>query len=202
MPQISATVPDKIVRAYWVNGGCIVPPPHELKIESLKAYASWSRARVFVETGTYKAETTIAMAPVFSRVYSIELEPNLAAAAQKFFAHSKHVKIIHGDSGHELPKLLSELNERCLFWLDGHSCGPGTGYSQDFGSTPIMTELKAVLNHAVRDHVILIDDARYFTGEWNYPTVQQVIEVVREMRPDLVLDVCLDSIRIHPAKMG
>lgn len=202
MPGSVRIIPDKEVRPRWVSLACPVPPPHQFKVDTLKAYAAWSGAKVFVETGTFKAQTTIAMAPSFERVFSIELEPNLAAAAQTIFSQSRHVKIIHGDSGIELPKILAELKERCLFWLDGHNCGPQTGMSATFGPTPIVPELRAIFAHPIKDHVIIIDDQRFFTGEWGYPTIENVLMFVNQTRPDLIVDICMDSIRIHPEKMS
>lgn len=200
-PVPARVVPDKPVRAVWVGQVCPVPPPHNFKIDTLRAYAQWSKAKMFIETGTYKAETTTALASHFSRVVSIELDQALASAAQRIFAHSKHVKIVQGDSGLVLPKILADVNERCLFWLDGHNCGPATGMSKEFGPTPVLKELETIFAHSVKDHVIIIDDQRYFTGEWGYPTVDSLMRYIAQARPDLMVDICMDSIRIHPEKM-
>ncbi len=192
--------PDKSLRLDWVRLGCPFPPPHEFKLATLILYRRWSGAKLFVETGTYKAETTAAMAPHFDRVISIELDPTLAAAAQQKFAKTKNVQILLGDSGLLLPKVVAELDQRTLFWLDGHNCGAGTGMSKDFGPTPIMRELETIFAHHIKDHVIIIDDQRYFTGEWGYPTIDELFRFVHRHRPDLVMDICTDSIRIHPEK--
>lgn len=197
MPGSVRTIPDKAVRAQWVNQGCPIPPPHHFKTATLKAYADWCGAKVFIETGTYRAETTIAMAPYFTKVISIELDPALAATAQQVFANSKNVQVLHGDSGLLLPGVISEIKERCLFWLDGHNCGAGTGMSKDFGPTPIVREMQTIFAHPIRDHVIIIDDQRYFTGEWGYPTLENLLMFVNQQRPGFVVDVCTDSIRIH-----
>jgi hypothetical protein len=200
-PFPARAVADKDIRTKWVRAICPVPPPHPYKIETLQAYAQWARTKIFIETGTYKAETTTALAPHFSKVISIELDQTLASAAQRVFAHSKHVKIVQGDSGLVLPKILAEINERCLFWLDGHNCGPTTGMSKDFGPTPVMKELEVIFTHPVKDHIIIIDDHRYFTGEWGYPTMDSLVRYLQSVRPDFVIDVCMDSIRIHPEKV-
>ena len=201
MPGSTRTIPDKSVRPLWVNQGCPVPPPHHFKVQTLKAYAAWSKANVFVETGTYQGETTMAMAPHFSKVVSIELDQALASTAQLVFSNSRNVQILQGDSGLLLPKVLADINERCLFWLDGHNCGAKTGMSKDFGPTPIVSEMQAIFAHPVKDHVIIIDDQRYFTGEWGYPTVENLLLFVNTVRPDLIVDVCMDSIRIHREKL-
>jgi hypothetical protein len=52
-----------------------------------------------------------------------------------------------------------------LFWLDGHFCG-GVSAHGDKG-TPILEELNLILSHRVKEHVILIDDARLFNGTFD-----------------------------------
>ena len=194
----AATPPpaDLRVRKSWVDCGCPTPPPHDFKIAVLKAYAAWCKARVFVETGTWKGETTAAMQPLFPTVCSIELAPNWASRARQMFARTPNVEIIEGDSAKVLPDLLGRIHERCLFWLDGHWCGNDTGGA--VLSSAVMGELETILAHEISDHVLIIDDARYFVGAYGYPTVDQVRRFVKDRRPDLVFDVAMDSIRIHP----
>jgi hypothetical protein len=72
------------------------------------------------------------------------------------------------------------LNERAFFWLDGHyshSCTVnGETLQTGLGSepTPVLKELAAVLADKRYDHVIVIDDARLFTGREQYPTVKEI----------------------------
>ena len=63
--------------------------------------------------------------------------------------------------------------------------------------TPIMQELEAILSHSIKNHVILIDDAREFTGMNDYPTVSQLKEFVAKSRPDYQVDLENDILRIH-----
>ncbi|MDX6611503.1 MAG: hypothetical protein QOD75_689, partial [Blastocatellia bacterium] len=58
-------------------------------------------------------------------------------------------------------------------------------------------ELDHILNHPVAGHVILIDDARCFTGYNDYPTVDELRETVAAKKPDWEMSVELDIIRIH-----
>ena len=56
-------------------------------------------------------------------------------------------------------------------------------------------ELAALLRHPTRGHLVLIDDARLFTGTQGYPTLDDLrAEVVRE-RPGSRVDLAADIIR-------
>ncbi len=190
-----AVVPDFEVRQHFVVHGAPVPPPDQFKWAVLVAFARWSGARVLVETGTYRGNTTDTMRPYFDRIYTIEANDALFAAAQSRFAGAPGVRALHGDSAAMLPRVLAELDEKALFWLDAHWCGNDTFGS--YLSAAIMAELEAVFAHRVRGHTILIDDARYFCGHYGYPTVDYLRRWVMQRRPELTFDVALDSIRIY-----
>ena len=68
-----------------------------------------------------------------------------------------------------IPALLKKLNRPCLFWLDGHYSGGVTAKADV--ETPVISELKAILEHHIKGHIILIDDARLFNGTKDYPTI-------------------------------
>lgn len=106
--------------------------------------------------------------------------------------------VLQGDSGKVLPGLVNTLKDRCLFWLDAHYCGEYAGEMAAKADllTPIAQELAPILNHSIRDHVILIDDARLFDGN-GYPTFAQLCQYIRGIRPDLAVEVSEDIIRIH-----
>jgi hypothetical protein len=80
--------------------------------------------------------------------------------------------------------------------LDGHySAGITARGDLD---TPIMAELSAICDHPIDGHVILIDDARCFTGEDDYPTVDEVRDFVASRKPDHGFELALDIMRITP----
>jgi len=51
----------------------------------------------------------------------------------------------------------------------------------------------------VEDHVILIDDAREFTGANDYPTIDELRKFVGDSMPGFHLEVRDDIVRIHKA---
>ena len=106
-----------------------------------------------------------------------------------------NVDIIQGDSGKVFPAILPQIEEPCLFWLDGHYSAGITAKGQL--ETPIIEELQAIFNHPEKtNHVILIDDARCFTGENDYPELSELKELVAKNLPNHIWEVKDDIIRI------
>ncbi|HEV8634531.1 MAG TPA: class I SAM-dependent methyltransferase [Chloroflexota bacterium] len=180
----------------WERSGRPVPPPHAVKQRVLRAYAHAFGPRVLVETGTYMGDMVAAMLDQFDRIYSIELSEELHARARARFADEPRVTILQGDSARVLPELLKELGVPCLFWLDGHYSSGVTALGDR--ETPVEQELRAILTHTVRGHVVLIDDARQFVGEGDWPAISTIESTVHAIDPRLVVRVEDDIIRVHP----
>jgi hypothetical protein len=181
----------------WKLAGRPIPPPHIVKQKILKEYAEKYKLHTFIETGTFMGEMIDAMLYTFSKIISVEVDSALAERAQKKFFAYPHVTIILGDSGSVLPAIVVDIKESCLFWLDAHYSGGVTGKSNV--ETPIVQELNLLLNHSASNSIILIDDAREFTGNNNYPTLDEMRKLITVRRPDWVVQVKDDIIRIHRA---
>ncbi len=179
----------------WVRAGRPFPPPHAVKEAAVREYARRFRLPVLVETGTYRGEMIAAVKDLFEEVYSIELSTELWRRARERFAHARRVSILQGDSGQVMRELLPRIRRPCLFWLDGHYSA-GMTAKGDL-ETPIRAELDQIFGHPLaREHVILIDDARCFTGEGDYPTLGFVRELAAKAGLDR-FEVEEDIIRIH-----
>jgi hypothetical protein len=177
----------------WRLRGSPAPPPHIVKQRILLQYQKRRRFRTFVETGTYTGEMVAAMRPHFDRVISIEMAPPIYEGTKRRFTGDSGVQLLLGDSGVLLPQVLAALDHPALFWLDGHYMGGATARA-DLDS-PVRRELAALLRHRTRGHLVLIDDARLFTGTQGYPTLDDLrAEVVRE-RPGSRVDLAADIIR-------
>ena len=182
----------------WEKNGKPVPPPEVIKRRILSTYGSAFKAPTFIETGTFLGDAIYALRHRFQSIFSIELSHDLAKRAQERFRTYPHIHIVQGDSGDLLPQILNDISNKCLFWLDGHYSGGIT--AQGNLDTPIVKELKAIFAHKVKDHAILIDDARLFDGSNDYPTIEQLRELCASSRPDYSFTVVNDIIRIHPKK--
>ena len=182
----------------WLESGKPDPPPNIVKQMTIKEYANKYRLKVFIESGTYLGDMVYAVRGVFEKIYSIELDDNLYESAKAKFLKYSHMSILHGDSAKVMPKILDHIKNPCLFWLDGHYSGGITVKGEL--DTPISQELKHIFNHPIKDHVILIDDARLFTGENDYPTIQQLRSFVLSQKLDREIEIKDDIIRIHKSE--
>jgi hypothetical protein len=179
----------------WRENGKPFPPPHVLKQRVVREYARSFSLDTLVETGTYVGTMVDAMKTTFKEIFSIELDRSLYEAAREKFSGFQHIHIVQGDSGEVLPDIINHLTRPCLFWLDGHYSGGITSKGQL--ETPVSKELESILQHPLASHVILIDDARCFTGQNDYPTIEELRDYLRRARPQWAFEVRDDIIRIH-----
>ncbi len=181
-----------------------VIPDYKEKRKILKEYAIKYNCKTFVETGTFLGDTIASLKDIFKSLYSIELSNELAQNAQNKFKNDNHIEIIQGDSGVVL-KEIKITDKPALFWLDGH-------YSSSFkigdkliqtargiSDTPIFEELQTVLKNGLESNVILIDDARCFGEEKDYPTKRELINFIttRGVKKSQI-KIKRDIIRITP----
>ncbi len=149
----------------------------------------------FIETGTNLGDTLGYFAKKGIWCTSIELSEELHQAACALFKTRKNVRLVQGDSSQRLPQLLDALDKPALFWLDGHYSSGLTASAKTH--TPISAELDAILLHPIKQHVILIDDARYFDGTDDYPHLDDLLRVIRE-DGSYSTEVSTDIIRLVP----
>lgn len=185
-------------RKLWNKSDGVQSPPHDFKASVVRSHARQFGKRVLVETGTYRGDMIRAVRGEFDAVHSIELGQDLYDAAVRRFEGDDEVTIHQGDSGEILAAVLEHVDETCLFWLDGHYSGGVTACGTE--STPILRELEAIRAHPAIDHVILIDDARCFTGAEGYPTMDELRDRVEALWPSFRFNVVDDIIRIHRPK--
>lgn len=182
----------------WRRKGSPVPPPHIYKQKTVKEYKEkFPNIQTLIETGTYLGAMVHAMRHQFQKIITIELSRELYNKAHHMFSPHPHVKVLHGNSGTLLPNILDSIAEPCIFWLDGHYSEGNTAKGATY--TPIKQELKHILNHRIKNHVILIDDARAFNGYHDYPTIPEVKDMFIGNRPGWTFEVKDDIIRMHKA---
>ncbi len=156
----------------WIKDGRRIPPSHVFKQSVVRETAGSRGLRILVETGTYLGDMIAAAKDLFDEIYSIELNPKFYDIARKRFARTRHVRIVLGDSGEVLGRVLSGIKGPCLFWLDGHYTRGKFAIKGD-RETPIEKELRHIARHPLKlEHVILIDDARDYTGTGGYPSIE------------------------------
>jgi hypothetical protein len=182
----------------WLVGGKASPPPHIVKQRILIDYAQSLGLRTLVETGTYLGDMIWALRNRFDEIHSVELDANLFGQARGRFAGYPHIHLYQGDSGAVLPAVVRGLAVPALFWLDGHYSGGDTARGD--ADSPVARELLLLLEPGALDHVILIDDARLFTGEGGYPDLESLRRMVVAGKPASSLEIIDDVIRIAPVR--
>jgi hypothetical protein len=181
---------------HWKKEGGVAPMPNYGKQRVVIDYIKRFSPEVFIETGTYKGKMVYAVQPHIKEIYSIELGDNHYQKARQRFSGYPNVHILQGQSGEVLPMILSKIDKPCLFWLDAHWSGGSTARAEI--ETPIMQEMQCILTHTRADeHVILIDDARYFIGKSDYPTLEEMESYIKIFCPEWIFEVKDDIIRTH-----
>jgi hypothetical protein len=141
----------------------------------------------FVETGTFHGNSVaLAVKCGFTSIYSIEFDEALYTRAVEKFKNKSRVSLVHGDSAIELPKLIKGINEQIFFWLDAH-CGNAQS------PLPLMQELAAIKEHPIKNHTILIDDARLFSRDLIVKK-DDIVKALREINPKYIIRLEDDSV--------
>jgi hypothetical protein len=159
-------------------------------------YAKRFDCKVLVETGTNEGDTVQATKGYFSEVYSIEISPSIYQRAQLRFVNDYNVHLLLGDSGALFASILPVINQKILFYLDAHFDYGGEGIPEQ---NPTIRELNSIFS-LKPDSIILIDDARMFSGRLGgfcSPPLRELEQYVMDKNPNLVFEVIDDIIRIH-----
>jgi hypothetical protein len=119
----------------------------------------------FIETGTWKANTTRWASEHFKSVYSIEIDKGYHERAKGLGISARFVL---GNSKDELPKIVKRLKKPALFWLDAHACKEQHTLTQ---VCPLLEELESIKASGL-PHLLLIDDAKYFIERHQADSIQ------------------------------
>ena len=132
-----------------------------LKYEEITS-ATNTKFSNFVETGTYKAETTLMASEHFSAVYTIEI-------VKELYEYSKHkaqqasknnITFYLGDSITHLPSIIPKVLDGAVFFIDAHQSGADT--SNNGKHVPLLDELKIILSHRIGKSLFIFDDVRFW----------------------------------------
>ncbi|HWI91653.1 MAG TPA: hypothetical protein VNT20_10285 [Flavisolibacter sp.] len=177
----------------WELNGKPLPTPHAVKQLAIEYYKNKHSIEVMVETGTYLGEMVLAQKDNFKKIYSIELGMDLWKNAEKKFQKYAHIKILQGDSGKVLREIVTKLDRKTIFWLDGHYSGGITAKGDK--NCPVYEELDAIFNNNKWGHVLLIDDAREFKGVGDYPKLEELESYIKSKNASYQIEVKDDIIR-------
>jgi hypothetical protein len=160
-----------------------------------------TQAICFLETGTYLGDTTETAAKYFPLVHSIELGKDLFEKAKKRFAKKKNISLHLGDSAELLPKILQQIKDKSVIFLDAHFSMGSTVKGKD--NTPILTELNHIKKSNHTNSIIIIDDIRMFYDPLitlkdnfmeGYPSLNTIVEKILEINPHYKIAIVYDTL--------
>jgi len=134
----------------------------ELENNIFKKFPNYKESSVFVESGTYKGDTTREMGLHFKRVITIEINETLYEKSREDGKHQDNVIYILGDSVRYLKTISKRHPEKCIYFLDAHKSGYDS--SCNGKSVPLLDELESILPYCKNENVFIIDDCRFFYG--------------------------------------
>ena len=159
------------------------------------ALAKRSGKHSFIETGTYKGETTlIALDYGFKFVRTCDLTfQNLSGETdKKIYSYTdRNVQTIIGDSPDVIPRVLKELkayfpdpkDQEAVIYLDAHASGELAGGRS--GGSPLLDEIYALMEDNIKTHTIFIGNRRLFgSSEWSFVSEESVLTALKVLNPN------------------
>lgn len=176
--------------------GFVLPFPPFIKRSILLRFVLDHGCRTLVETGTQYGDTPWFFRNKLEEIYTIELSARLAKLARARFAKFPHIHVVEGDSGAMIKTILPALKSKTLFWLDGHYSSGIT--AQGKMDCPIYSELQSIFDGCGVPYVILIDDARCFGKEKDYPSLGDLETFLSKKFKKPIIEINNDIICIIP----
>lgn len=151
--------------------------------------------RSAIETWTFDAKTSTILANHFDIVFTIELYPDVNPhdhmsyrdIHEQYSNEFDNITFLYGQLDEVIPQILTELpDERFMFLLDFHRNS----------TNPMRNELEIIKKYSNnKNHVFLIDDCN-FLGTLNFPTEEELKELLFSINPDYTLEKINDGNQI------
>jgi hypothetical protein len=186
----------RIQAALSYDGGIVAAPSDRAKRRFLLRLFKQRNHHLFVESGTFRGGTVEYFVPHARRIVSVEIEPELHAAARRRFEGSPSVELVLGDAFEEIPRVLADLSEPPFVYLDGHFTGginkePGSFVEPAPGILDKLSELELPKGTS-----IVVDDLRLFGhGDW-FPPLDELTRAARACFPRAEIYVGIDCLVI------
>jgi hypothetical protein len=188
------SIGQRVGAAWRFDAGKVNPPSDRAKRRHLQRVFTQRGHAVLVESGTYLGGTVQFMLPFAERIISVEIEPALHEAARRRFAAAPNVDLRLGDGAELIPRIVSELDQAPLLWLDGHfTGGVNTRPGAAIEPAPMILER---LGTCPPGTTIVVDDLRLFGRDNGFPGVDVLVGSARTAFPAATIRVGLDSLVI------
>lgn len=176
-------------------------PPIEIILKLKNAYP----VPHFIETGTFKGETSYWASRLFNTVSTIENSDTLFRQVKEKYSHISNIHFYYGDTRVKLKEIMSAMDSAGIFWLDAHWSGQKTYGEND--ECPLLDELE-IINSSRFDHIVFIDDARLFLSPPprphvidNWPDITTVLDVLQKKSKKRYIVITDDVILAVPYEM-
>lgn len=166
---------------------------------------------IFIETGTFFGDTTIASSKVFENIYTVELSTHFYKKATDRFKNLgiANISLFNNNSIDFLSCIIPQIDQPMVIFLDAHYSGGIT--SKGDSNTPINRELDTIKLNRKCDCVILIDDLRLFREEsydilpsspnYGYPGLDLLLSKGQEIFSNLGFVVFGDILIMYDADL-
>lgn len=155
------------------------------------------RFETLVETGTWQGGgIQAALTAGFRHIVSCDINEDLDSQARTLF-RGESVEVFHGSSKEFLARVIPNLTEPTVFFLDAHAMPP-SAKAREFSPLtlmpgdeanqslhcPLQAEVSLILQQEFMGHVILVDDIQCFdTWMFHYLSESQLRNQVHNLRP-------------------
>ena len=139
----------------------------------------------FIETGTFKGETTKLASKHFKNVTTIEINEDNYNYSKNRLNNISSIEFLLGDTIKLFPSVIENHNDlKSTFWLDAHPMDP-----EKDGDCPLLVELDILKKHSKRnDHIIIIDDLqRCYNSKGNYPKFEELEGKLLAINPNYII---------------
>jgi O-methyltransferase len=172
--------------------------PHSYtKFRAIYSMKKRTNAKCLIETGTYLGVTTRRCVPHFDKIYTIELDKDLATQAKKFLDIHSNIEVVQGDAINVLPGILEKSSEGIVVFLDAHFSGGVTTFGDS--PEPAFEELEILSKFKDRINGIIIDDFRCFGVDDGFPSKSSLFNVLERLfpSPSFTTKIYLDQVIIE-----
>jgi hypothetical protein len=178
------------------DAGRVAAPADRAKRRFLLRLFQERNHRLLVESGTFLGGTVEYFLGHAERIISVEIEPKLHEQAVQRFEDAPSVELIQGDAIDLIPKLLAEISEPPLVYLDGHFTG---GVNEEPGQfvepAPGILERLGDLDLPSGTSVV-VDDLRLFGRGDGFPPLDELTSAARKAFPRGEIYVGIDCLVI------
>jgi len=138
---------------------------------------------IAIESGTFEGDFCLMVCNDYDKIHTIEVVESFYNNAKERLKDHHNIECHFGNSPEIIRKLLEDIDEPVMFWLDAHYHG---GTQSPDTMKPLLAELEAIASHHIKTHMIMIDDVREFPV---YGTTKCEVEsILKEINPNYIIE--------------